>query len=104
MEKFSYVSPIGAAGVYLHAVAGDFQKEGPARELFKSMIREISALAAAMGYPFEKDYVKINLEILSNLSADATTSMQRDIMEGKPSELDGLVMEQKYYVHWNFSW
>ena len=50
-------------------------------------------LAAAMGYPFEKDYVKINLEILSNLSADATTSMQRDIMEGKPSELDGLVME-----------
>ena len=57
------------------------------------MIREISALAAAMGYPFEKDYVKINLEILSNLSADATTSMQRDIMEGKPSELDGLVTE-----------
>ena len=57
------------------------------------MIREISTLAAAMGYPFEKDYVKINLEILSNLSADATTSMQRDIMEGKPSELDGLVME-----------
>ena len=93
LEKFSYVSPIGAAGVYLHAVAGDFQKEGAARELFKSMIREISALAAAMGYPFEKDYVKINLEILSNLSADATTSMQRDIMEGKPSELDGLVME-----------
>ena len=93
LEKFSYVSPIGAAGVYLHAVAGDFQKEGPARELFKSMIREISTLAAAMGYPFEKDYVKINLEILSNLSADATTSMQRDIMEGKPSELDGLVME-----------
>ena len=45
-----------------------------------------------MGYPFEKDYVKINLEILSNLSADATTSMQRDIIEGKPSELDGLVM------------
>ena len=93
MEKFSYVSPIGAAGVYLHAVAGDFQKEGPARDLFKSMIHEISTLAAAMGYPFEKDYVKINLEILSNLSADATTSMQRDIMEGKPSELDGLVME-----------
>ena len=93
LEKFSYVSPIGAAGVYLHAVAGDFQKEGAARELFKSMIREISTLAAAMGYPFEKDYVKINLEILSNLSADATTSMQRDIMEGKPSELDGLVME-----------
>lgn len=93
LEKFSYVSPIGAAGVYLHAVAGDFQKEGRARELFKSMIREISALAAAMGYPFEKDYVNVNLEILSHLSPDATTSMQRDIRAGKASEIDGLVME-----------
>ncbi len=31
LEKFSYVSPIGAAGLYCNAVAGDFQKEGPAR-------------------------------------------------------------------------
>lgn len=93
LEKFSYVSPIGAAGVYLHAVAGDFQKEGRARELFKSMIREISTLASAMGYPFEQDYVPVNLEILSHLSPDATTSMQRDLLDGKESELDGLVME-----------
>lgn len=93
LEKFSYVSPVGTAGVYLNAVAGDFQKEGTAREFLKSMIEEIQTLAAAMGYPFEKDYVQVNLEILSHLSADATTSMQRDILERKPSEVDGLVME-----------
>ncbi len=91
--KFSYVSPIGAAGLYLEATAGDFQKEGPARELFKTMTGEISALAGAMGYPFEKDYVFVNLDILSYLSPDATTSMQRDIMEKKDSEIDGLVFE-----------
>ena len=34
LTKFSYVSPIGTAGLYLHAVAGDFQREGEARELF----------------------------------------------------------------------
>ena len=33
LEKFSYVSPIGAAGLYCNAVAGDFQKEGAPREL-----------------------------------------------------------------------
>ena len=93
LEKFSYVSPIGAAGLYLQATAGNFQKEGQARELFKTMIREISALAEAMGYPFEKDYVSVNLDILSHLSPDATTSMQRDIMEHRESELDGLVFE-----------
>lgn len=103
LEKFSYVSPIGAAGLYYHATAADFQKEGEARELFKTMIREIATLAEAMGIPFQKDMVDVNLKILSNLASEATTSMQRDIMEGKQSEIDGLVYEvvrmgEKYHV------
>ena len=103
LEKFSYVSPIGAAGLYYHATAADFQKEGEARELFKTMIREIATLAEAMGIPFQKDMVDVNLKILSNLAPEATTSMQRDIMEGKQSEIDELVYEvvrmgEKYHV------
>ena len=93
LTKFSYVSPIGTAGLYLHAVAGDFQREGEARELFKTLIREIVTLANAMGITFEEDLVERNLEILSNLPEEATTSMQRDVMEGKQSEIDGLVYE-----------
>ena len=72
LEKFSYVSPIGAAGLYCNAVAGDFQKEGAPRELFCSMIREIAALADAMGVPFQKDMVDVNLHILSNLAPETT--------------------------------
>ena len=103
LEKFSYVSPIGAAGLYYHATAADFQKEGEARELFKTMIREIATLAEAMGIPFQKDMVDVNLKIISKLAPEATTSMQRDIMEGKQSEIDGLVYEvvrmgEKYHV------
>ena len=93
LTKFSYVSPIGTAGLYLHTVAGDFQREGEARELFKTLIREIVTLANAMGITFEEDLVERNLKILSNLPEEATTSMQRDIMEGKQSEIDGLVYE-----------
>ena len=93
LTKFSYVSPIGTAGLYLHAVAGDFQREGEARELFKTLIREIVTLANAMGITFEEDLVERNLKILSNLPEAATTSMQRDVMEGKQSEIDGLVYE-----------
>ena len=103
LEKFSYVSPIGAAGLYFHATAADFQREGEEREAFKTMIREIAALAEAMGVPFERDMVEVNLKILSNLAPEATTSMQRDVMEGKASEIDGLVYEvvrmgHKYHV------
>ena len=93
LTKFSYVSPIGTAGLYLHAVAGDFQREGEARELFKTLIREIVTLANAMGITFEEDLVERNLKILSNLPEEATTSMQRDVIEGKQSEIDGLVYE-----------
>lgn len=93
LTKFSYVSPIGTAGLYLHAVAGDFQREGETRELFKTLIREIVTLANAMGITFEEDLVERNLKILSNLPEEATTSMQRDVMEGKQSEIDGLVYE-----------
>lgn len=103
LEKFSYVSPSGAAGLYYHATAADFQREGKQREAFKTMIREIAALAEAMGVPFERDMVEVNLKILSSLAPEATTSMQRDVMEGKDSEIDGLVYEvvrmgERYHV------
>ena len=103
LEKFSYVSPIGAAGLYYHATAADFQREGKQREAFKTMIREIAALAEAMGVPFERDMVEVNLKILSSLAPEATTSMQRDVMEGKDSEIGGLVYEvvrmgERYHV------
>ena len=67
------------------------------------MIKEIAALAEAMGVPFQKDMAEVNLKILSNLAPEATTSMQRDIMAGKQSEIDGLVYEvvrmgEEYHV------
>ena len=93
MVKFSYVSPIGAAGLYCNAVAADFQREGEQREMFKALIREIVALSHAMDIEFEEDLVERNLKILASLSPEATTSMQRDVIEGKRSEMDGLVYE-----------
>ena len=69
------------------------QREGEERDTFIAMIREISELASAMGYAFDKDYVSINLEILSHLDPSATTSMQRDVAAGHASEMEGLVFD-----------
>ena len=82
LEKFSYVSPIGAAGLYYHATAADFQREGEEREAFKTMIREIAALAEAMGVPFERDMVEVNLKILSTLGRPCKYNIYKNI-EGK---------------------
>ncbi|MCD8326643.1 MAG: 2-dehydropantoate 2-reductase [Lachnospiraceae bacterium] len=93
LQKFSYVSPIGAVGLYFNCAAGTIQQEGAPREMFKAMIREIVALAEAMDIHFEQDLVEVNLKILSDLAPEATTSMQRDILAGKQSEIDGLIYQ-----------
>lgn len=92
-RKFSYVSPVGACGLYLDAKAEDFQKEGAAREMLKAAIREIEALASAMGILFGEDMVEVNLKIMDALDPSATTSMQRDVAAGGKSEMDGLIFE-----------
>ena len=91
--KFSYVSPQGACGLYYNVPAGEIQKSGEIRDCFAGLIREIDTLANAMDIHFEEDIVKRNLAILDSLSPSATTSLQRDVMAGRDSEIDGLIFE-----------
>jgi 2-dehydropantoate 2-reductase len=93
LQKFAYVSPMAACGLYYHVSAGDVQVTGEPREDFIKLMREIDALAVAMDVPFLVDIVSTNLRILDGLTPEASTSMQRDIYAGKSSEIDGLIYE-----------
>lgn len=91
--KFSFVSPMGACGVYYGTDAAAAQKEGKEREFFISLIKEVRTLAEAMGIHFITDIIKTNLELLDKLNPAASTSLQRDIRKGGNSEADGLIFE-----------
>lgn len=93
LQKFSYVSPQAACGIYYDVRAGEIQKPGKIRDTFAALIGEIDKLANAMGIHFENDVVACNLKILDDLSPEASTSMQRDVWKGKDSEIDGLIFE-----------
>lgn len=93
LRKFSYVSPMGVCGVYYGVSAGDVQRAGREREFFCTLIREIEAIADAMGISFGEDMTEVNLKILDALDPVATTSMQRDLRAGRQSEADGLIGE-----------
>lgn len=93
MQKFSFVSPMAACGLYYDVEAGPIQQEGKERDTFIKLMQEIEVLANAMDIHFKVDIVETNLEILKNLISTASTSMQRDIQQGKKSEIDGLVFE-----------
>lgn len=60
---------------------------------FIGLVREISGLADAMGIGFGEDVVPVNLKITDESDPTATTSMQKDIAAGRPSEIDGLIYE-----------
>ena len=93
LQKFSFVSPMAALGTYCDITAQDVQTPGEYRTLFLSLIREVRAISVAMGTAIPANIEGINLGIMDALAPEATTSMQRDIKAGKPSEVDGLVYE-----------
>ena len=93
LQKFAFVSPMAACGLYYHVTAGEVQKTGDPRDTFVKLMKEIDALAVAMGVPFLVDIVATNLRILDTLNPEASTSMQRDVYSGKQSEIDGLIYE-----------
>ena len=89
--KFSFISPMAAAGVYHKCRAGDMHKEGKERETFVSLVSEVVILAKSMGVEFEESLVERSLRLLDARTPDMISSMQRDVEAGKKSEFDGLI-------------
>ena len=93
LQKFSFVSPMAGLGAYYNVQAFAFQAKGQMRSSFIAMMRELKELSDAMDVSLPDNIEEINLKILDNLAPTATASMQRDIRDGKQSEIDGLVFE-----------
>lgn len=91
LEKFSFVSPLGAAGIYFNAVSGDFKEKGEKQDFFIKLTEEIIELGRKMGIILPDDMLDINLKLLNDMEPNGRTSMQRDIAENKQSEFKGLV-------------
>lgn len=91
LTKFSFVSPLGAAGLYCHAAAGAFQLPGKEQDLFLALVREVIQLGQALHIQLPDQLPEHNLKLLAAFPADLHTSMQRDVAKGGKSEFAGLV-------------
>jgi 2-dehydropantoate 2-reductase len=86
--KFLFIAPVSAVGAVTRMPIGAFRAVPPTRALLQEAMREVLALARARGVHLPDDAVERVLAIVDQLPAEATASMQRDILEGRPSELD----------------
>jgi len=86
-EKFTFIAAISGMGAITRVPAGPLRSVPETRLLLIQAIEEIVAVARQRGIPLPADAAARTLAVIDGLPADVVASMQRDIMEGKPSEL-----------------
>ncbi|WP_427896252.1 2-dehydropantoate 2-reductase [Kribbella sp. GL6] len=86
--KFLSVVPTGGLGTATDAGYGVLRTQPATRQLLTEATSEIRDLARGRGIPLAADVVERTLDWIDQLPADGTTSLQRDLIAGRPSELD----------------
>jgi 2-dehydropantoate 2-reductase len=86
--KFLFIASFSGVGAMADAPAGVLRSDPKWRAYMLKAMEEIYALAHAQGVNLPSDSVAKVMAAVDGLPEDATSSMQRDIVAGKPSELD----------------
>jgi 2-dehydropantoate 2-reductase len=89
--KLLFIAPYAAVGAVERTPLGVFRQVPQARARLLAAMAEIAAVAAARGVPLPPDTAAVMMQKLDELPGDATASMHRDIVDGRPSELDELI-------------
>ncbi len=87
-SKFIFVASYGGVGAVTRAPAGVVRALPETRRMLERGMLEVLAVARARGVALADAAVEKTLALLDALDPTATTSLQRDIADGKPSELE----------------
>lgn len=86
--KFAFIATIsGVAGV-TRAALGVLRRLPETRSLLASSLNEIAALAEGYHIHLPPDFISRTMDLIDGLPEDMRPSMQRDLMLGRPSELE----------------
>jgi 2-dehydropantoate 2-reductase len=87
-EKFIFIATMSGVGSVTRAPVGVFRSLPETRRLVESSLKEIDALAHARGIPMQAGIVQKTLEFIDGLAPAVMASMERDVLNGQPSELE----------------
>ena len=86
--KFLFIAAFSGIGALRRNPAGALRSNPETRRLILQAMEEIYALAHARGIALPENSIEKAIASVDSLPDDATSSMQRDIAAGKPSELE----------------
>jgi 2-dehydropantoate 2-reductase len=87
-RKFLFISSFSGVGAVTRAGAGAIRSIPATRRLLEGALGEVRELARARGVALPGDVVAQTMAFIDSLPEGGTASMQRDVLEGRPSELD----------------
>ena len=87
-RKFLLISSYGGVGALSRSPVGVTRVVPETRDLIEDAMREVVAVGRAHGVALDASDVTTMMGQLDAFSDDSTASMQRDIAEGRPSELE----------------
>lgn len=89
--KFLFIAPLSGIGAVSRVPVGTWRDVPETRALAVRALREIEAIAAAEGVTLGVGAIDRTLARYDGLPADSTASLQRDVMGGRPSEVDAQI-------------
>jgi 2-dehydropantoate 2-reductase len=86
--KFLFIAPWGSLGAVTRLPIGRLRTVPDSRARLVQALHEGVAIARATGIDLDPDSVSKTMAVLDALPAETIPSMQRDIVAGRPSELE----------------
>jgi 2-dehydropantoate 2-reductase len=89
-EKFIFISALASATSYLNQNISAILNNSTNKAIYISLLNEISAVAAAKGLALPNDVIAQTIAKLEKSPQDATSSMHRDLLAGRNTEVASL--------------
>ena len=86
-EKFVFIAAISGVGAVTRAPAGVIRSLPETRQMLEEAIEEIVAVARAIKVNLPTEITANTIAFIDSLPPNVTASMQRDVIDGRPSEL-----------------
>jgi 2-dehydropantoate 2-reductase len=89
-EKFIFISALASATSYLNQNIGGILNNPENKTVYISLLNEITAVASAKGLALPDDIVAQTITKLEKSPQDATSSMHRDLLANRKTEVNSL--------------
>lgn len=90
-NKFIYIAPMCSIGSITRLPLGQYRDVPESRALLVGVMKEIELIARADGTNLDTDIIDQKLQAIDKMNLQSTNSMQRDVINGKRSELEGFI-------------